>query len=265
MKPSSWLDQHVEEWIKPHLGLVPEVKSIPSNCNYIDYFLPGKTGHLEILQECWENAKKNAKGDPILLAGRDTWLFEVLARIEGHPTVFLPQASSAACGHPSFKGKYKHCYGVDSGHRGSVPKTMGCERFGLVYCSGTPSIRKVHQLIPDLNVGCFNENIGAALKKRGETCYNLYCWLEGHPKYWYPGKCETPTGEDCNSSHADAKVVQYIDCNGHRPTKWSSSFTNNNFEYCAQLTMHIAQIVGQIKVMKYFILKPTKQAKAMFP
>jgi hypothetical protein len=155
---ASWLDEHLETFVRPHLGYVPNIET--SN-QWLHNFRPQA---LEELMKVWGEAKKRAKDKTILLPGRDTFLIEVLARIlDDHPTLFKPEYSKVVSESGMFKEDYTTFYAVDSGYSGSVPKALKCADFGLV--------NGQHQLIMPLS--------------------HLSCAsLEGSPKYWSKGTIE---------------------------------------------------------------------------
>lgn len=243
MPMPTWLDQHVEEFVKPHLGSVP---NFPDQADkYAFYYKNFNSEVIKNLQACWEAGKKKAKGKPILLAGRDVWLFEVLARLEGWPTIFRPEISSGVCNAKSLKGKFNQCHLIDTGHRGTVPKALGMKNWDLIYYS-TPSgykgderkkMLQDHQLFPEIDAG-------------NEPIYNVYSLLEGHPKYWQAGYIDT-----------SGQVRQYIDLPQYN-THNKNYYVNKNFEQCALVTMHVVKNLTTLKVVKYFIMKGLKNGKA---
>jgi hypothetical protein len=96
---NTWLDEHLETFVRPYLGYIPNLKDKPSK----------KSGHADwseiltneafyLLYLAWQEAKSRAAGRPILLPGRDVWLLEVIARCEGgnYPTVFRPSYRPSA-------------------------------------------------------------------------------------------------------------------------------------------------------------------------
>lgn len=164
-----WLDDHIKTFIKPNIsgGKLPDL--LATDNGYADMLR--KEENLKALLELWAEARKRADGRTIVLPGRDTWLLEVVARLEGHDTLFRPDISSITYSwvakHDPDAEKIKSCYGVDSGNAGSVPKGLKCADFGMVFYNGSP--QKRHQLIPHHNAGPY---------------YNIYCVLEGGLKYW---------------------------------------------------------------------------------
>lgn len=217
---STWLDQHIEEFIKPHLGEVPEPD--PKVCGYVKSF---DKKHLSALQAVWKEAKKRSRGRQILLAGRDVWLFEVLARMEDYYTVFRSDISSISCVHKSLKGIYTDHFLLDTGNRGTVPMNLGMKHWVLIYCSGPATgnydpkthavYMKEHQVFPH--------------KCRGPV-YNLYSHLEGVQKYWNQA---TIIGD---------KIVQQL----YDPKADASKhpYDRDSFLKAAMVTLHVARSVS---------------------
>lgn len=187
-----WLTHHIETFIKPNNGgKVPDLAEKfyqanitgPNGDLYLSYLR--QVPILDAFLAHWAEAKKRAKGRVILLPGRDTWMFEVLARLEGVKTIFLPECSGdtknwVAKEHPK-KGEFPGCYAVDSGCAGSVPRALGCMDYGMVATTYTD-----HKLIPHDNVG---------------PIYLVYEVLECLPKYWTRGTM------DANNT----KIMQKVD------------------------------------------------------
>lgn len=158
-----WLDEHLETFVRPFLRTIP-------NPDPKDHWVVAfKATHIKALVNVWAEAKKRSKGRQILLAGRDVYLFEVLARLEGYPTIFRPDISRDTAKH--VKENYKECYLLDTGFQGSVPKALGMEHYDLISFSGGD--KELHQVFPNSS---------------GEPYYSLSSHLEGVCKYWSPGQ-----------------------------------------------------------------------------
>lgn len=161
---SNWIDQHLEEFVRPYLGYVPDIPADHDAKG--SYVFPPAVCKLLFL--AWQRAKFMAGSRTILLPGRDAWEFEILARLEDVNTIFEPRISSCTKTDTLWKNKFTECFLVDSGHQGSIAKALGITEFGLAYCS-TPadgSAKEKHELLPTLG---YNQLYGA---------------LEGSPKYW---------------------------------------------------------------------------------
>jgi len=180
LKGKEWYDDHLKSFVIPVLGKIPKLL----NNNYLTTNQSLKMLKVEVnlkaLLELWAEAKKRAQGRIILLPGRDVWLFEVLARLDGTKTIFRPEISSDTwkwvAAHDPERELFKNCYCVDSGNAGSIPKGLSCVDWGLVYYS--MGHHPLHQLIQ------FNPNFKGPY-------YDCYCILESIPKYWVRGALTT--------------------------------------------------------------------------
>lgn len=171
MALSTWLDYHLESFVRPYLGYIP-------NIDPVVYGIKCYTSEvLDCLLVCWNEAKRRGEGFPMLLAGRDTWEFEVLARLENYPTTFRPDISSHSI--DCVKDDYTGYYLVDSGNKGTIPRKLGITHYDLVYCS-------LNQ--PEWGQHCFFPHF---MEPKGDQYYgvrkhfsSLYGALEGSSKYW---------------------------------------------------------------------------------
>lgn len=190
-----WLEEHLETFVRPHLGTVPTEWPGPKvmygqhNNQWSDY-------RIKALMALWAVAKKRSEGRPILLAGRDVWLFEVLARIEDVPTTFRPEISStvAKASPKAITENYKEYYLLDTGYRGSVPVALGITHFDLI--SFDPVVypplpleerlaeRLKHQVFPNAQLGRLLPN--GKHQKAGKMS-GMAGLLESTPKYWTRG------------------------------------------------------------------------------
>ena len=207
---STWLDQHLQEWVRPKLGVIPKI-------NPTAWFIQQWTQRdVLALQAVWQEGKKLAKGRNILLAGRDVWLLEVLARIEGFPTIFRPDISSSTCNHVT--EDYTRCYLLDTGFSGTVPKAMGIENFGLIkynppsYC-GWASCRE-HQVFPRA--------------KRQETLYGP--WPDFRPKTNSRGLRLYPPAPPIYVGR-NGIVVEVASKMERSPKYWTQAFWNTDGVY----------------------------------
>lgn len=215
---SQWLDEHLETFVRPYLGNIPDVSQ---NSYWVGKITPQV---IRALKALWEVGKRKSDGRPILLAGRDVWLFEVLAQLEGFPhTTFRPDISSYSRVHPSLKGKYCDHYLIDSGNKGTIPYHLGIDNYGLVYASGagpSPAAsanwnveaikanRQKHQLFPH--------------QLAGGISFGLYNTLEGVSKYWTQAKV-TFVG----TSNTPDKIEQHLS-------------NETEFREAAMVTRHLA-------------------------
>lgn len=146
----SWLTKHIDTFVKPILG-----ESIP-NIGLSYFSSPEKT----IIKNVWRSVKKEAMGRVIILPGRDTYIFEILARRENYPTLFIPQCSIDTVSHITIP---LNSFLFDTGFRGTIPKTLNCKYFKLMAHTNCG----VYQVFPHLNI-----------------TRELVTKIENSPKYW---------------------------------------------------------------------------------
>ncbi len=192
---STWLEEHIETFVFPNLGYVPIIN--PQHQNLKDW----TPTRIKALQAVWSRAKARSGGRPILLAGRDVYLLQVLAELEEFPTTFRPDISGASV--TQIKDDYSKYYCIDTGNKGTIPKTLGCEKWDLIYYAsewndlGEVHPRQDHQVFP-----------------RARSCghvRNLYHQLEGAPKYWQrAAKPGLPLPIDRSSFDSAAMVTIHI-------------------------------------------------------
>jgi hypothetical protein len=152
----SWLEEHIETFVKPILK--DEFDKKP-----LGFFKPEE---LTVVKNHWRAIKRNAEGKQILLPGRDVFIFEILARRENYPTIFMPECSRMTV-HATTIPK-NDVYLFDTGFAGSIPNNLGIETFGLMSHRDRPSSK---QVFPRLTL-----SRGLALK------------IESTPKYWESGR-----------------------------------------------------------------------------
>lgn len=149
---TSWLQNHLETFVEPYLGFIPqegESKTFSAE-------------QMSVIKSCWKGVKSSARGRKILLAGRDVFIFEVLARRENYPTLFLPECSRASVS--AIKLEEKNLFLFDTGFMGTIPMRLQIQNFCLL----SSNIRdNKTQVFPTLT-----QSRGLALK------------IEGTPKYW---------------------------------------------------------------------------------
>ena len=208
----SFLEEHLETFVRPNLGHIPNVNPKETGPNLWTPKL------ITCLEAVWKQAKRRAGERKILLAGRDTWEFEILARVEGVPTDFRPDISTvvAVCGlgylltggydfdrkgepHPLIKEDYSEHYLLDSGYKGTIPKALGVKNWDMVVLAlgsigfGSASKEKQqevldqHQVFPVAYRGTKNKLGHVANSSKQSPIFNLLSPLEGSPKYWTTG------------------------------------------------------------------------------
>ena len=155
MRKRAWFLSHVKSFVNPRVGSIAKLDDLA----IYEKHLPG-------VLRVWKAAKEAAKGRTILLPGRDTWVLEILARLEDYPTLFRPEISGTVAyyiyqGWWKSSTSYSKYYCIDSGYSGSVPRALGCKAWNLV--SGTNRLGAS---------GVFESVAG---------------FMEGIPKYWVRG------------------------------------------------------------------------------
>ncbi len=146
-----WLQDHMTQFVVPVLGFQPSpLASTP-------YFTQEE---LTVLKNLWRSCKAKAAGRPILLPGRDVFVFEILARREGFPTTFRPEISRLTVEY--IKEDYSQHFIFDTGYAGTIPRALRCQSFSLA--SG------INQAFPHL---------------KGSR--SLVLKIERTPKYWKRG------------------------------------------------------------------------------
>lgn len=150
---SSWLTEHLENFVKPVLGYVPPKASQPAFLSPVQ---------MTRIKNTWRALKRQADGRTILLPGRDVWIFEVLARREGYPTKFIPQCSRLAVHNIVIDEQYLI---LDTGFMGSIPRALNQHEFFMI-----SSHLKEHQNFPSM-----------------AGSRSLALQIEYLPKYWKTG------------------------------------------------------------------------------
>lgn len=116
-----WLNEHLEQFVKPVLGYVPVTTTTRNR--YLS------SQEMARVKNIWRSVKSSAAGKPILLAGRDVFIFEILARRENFPTIFRPDISRLTCQHVT--EDYSDCFLFDTGFAGSIPLGLRVKEFIL--------------------------------------------------------------------------------------------------------------------------------------
>ena len=212
----SWLITHLEEFVAPVLGYTPTLNKRTKGdlLSMSPVFTPDE---MTILKNIWRSVKAEARGRAILLPGRDVFLFEVLARREGYPTIFIPEVSRLTASHFRDRQDLKDCLLFDSGFSGSIPRAMEIGSFALA--SGVNQV--------------FRNMKGAR---------SLVLKVEGLPKYWKRGFLKHEDGcEDTRvwrsySEILKGKPLHTCHC---IPTVAQELSSHEEFAAAAQVTIQI--------------------------
>lgn len=178
-----WLQTHLEEFVKPVLGFIPTTGKDDTH-----FF---SSQEMTIIKNMWRSVKREARrtGKPLLLAGRDVFVWEVLARRENFPTVFRPEISRLTASH--ITEDYSKHFLFDTGFMGSIPSALRCKSFTM----GSSNVvgatlyrvpwRRQHELLKTDPRQVFPRMKGAR---------SLILKIERTPKYWrrgyWRGRCE---------------------------------------------------------------------------
>jgi hypothetical protein len=122
----TWLEEHLETFVRKELGHVPNIN--PGHYNLF-HFTQNNVNNLKLL---WEQAKKAAGDMPMLLAGRDVYLFEILARCEGYPTTYRQDISRSTVKHIADRNDYSQYFLIDTGYRGTIPNALSMNHWKLI-------------------------------------------------------------------------------------------------------------------------------------
>src|SRR5215831_13449225 len=167
----SWLEEHIETFVEPVLGAD---------------FDRSPTGHftaneMTVIKNAWRSVKKSANGKPILLPGRDVFVFEILAQREKYPTLFVPECSRMTVRHVKIPNLHDY-YMFDTGFAGSIPRAL----FGLVeFAVSNPQFR----LLSSSNNGYNGDNrFTTQVFPRLSFSRGLALKIESTPKYWESGR-----------------------------------------------------------------------------
>lgn len=159
----SWLEYHLETFVRPVIGEIPNEKE------YINQF---SVGEMSLIKNAWRSVKKKAKGKRILLPGRDVCIFEILARRENYPTLFIPECSRQTVGIIAQQMSQKEVdelFVFDTGFFGTIPKMLRSNSFSLLSFDGKYNVEK--QVFPFLR-----------------DARHLALKIEQTPKYWESGR-----------------------------------------------------------------------------
>jgi len=177
----NWLHHHLNSFARPVLGRIPRCS--PSDRSS---FSPHE---FAIIKNLWRSIKAAADGKPILLPGRDVWIFEVLARRENFPTVFRPDISRLTVKHVA--EDYSNHFVFDTGFIGSIPIGLKAQQFKMA-SSQRIGIGAGSPFLADPGTQTFPRMKGA----RG-----LALKIEGTPKYHKRGFLKH---QDHCSTHSEA-------------------------------------------------------------
>lgn len=219
-----WLDEHLETFVRPNLGSIPDI----NRTRMADKGWTEK--RISALHAIWTQCKRLAEGRPILLPGRDVWLLEVLARMEGFPTTFRKDISSCVAKSGLLKEDFSHFHAFDTGYSGSVPKALKCEHWHLMTWSGMgpkpedPKIKnktqkrleqyrslEAHMIFPYVQRGKYN-NSGIYISSPSPLVH-IAGALEGSMKYWQRAEVRYAPRVSNEPSKAIALEPQMIEPN----------------------------------------------------
>lgn len=181
-----WLRDHLENFVKPYLGFIPEVKA-SDEC----FFRPEE---MTLLKNVWRSAKAIAKekGLGMLLTGRDMWAFHVLACREGYAHVYRPEIGRSTKQY--VREDYRKFFCLDSGFSGSIPRHFQCEAWMLLHNISANGFTVVHTCGRRLaNASPFFKELAPIQNDlhqvfpRCRRVRDLCTLLEQHPKYWFSG------------------------------------------------------------------------------
>lgn len=161
----NWLHKHLEEFVKPVLGEVPRLTKHDKH-----FFTPHE---MSVVKNTWRSVKRQAQGRPILLPGRDVFIFEILARREGYPTTFRPDISRITVDH--IKEDYSNQFLLDTGFMGSIPNRLRSKRYTMVSANRTHQTIYTHAPINEETHQVFPRMTGSR---------SLALKIEYTPKYW---------------------------------------------------------------------------------
>lgn len=146
-----WLDNHLKDFVEPVLGHIP---SCPDNTGFLT------VEELTVIKNIWRSCKKQADKRPILLPGRDVWIFYVLACRENLPVIYRPDISRLTV--DNVTENYRSHFVLDTGFAGTIPRKLGCDSFSLA-----SAVEKKNQSFPKLT-----------------GSRHLALKIEKLPKYW---------------------------------------------------------------------------------
>lgn len=181
----SWLHEHLQTFVKPYLGFIPEVS--PSD---EPYFLPAEMTLLKaVLRSVKREAQKCNLG--LLFTGRDMWVMHVLACRDGVPHVYRPDICRVT--KTFVKDNYRDFFCLDTGYAGSIPKALGCKAYALIQASEAGGTNVVHMFgyqKPPHGWDTFHRPLELLkldyhqVLPRNKAVRQIAARLETSPKYW---------------------------------------------------------------------------------
>lgn len=195
----TWLDEHLETFVRPVLGSIPSIREIVPGTN-LSRWTPDKIRMLHLI---WDRIVKLAEDRVILLPGRDVWLFAVIANIKGnHPFEFRKEISGEVARSKILKDTLAHHHCLDTGFRGTVPTNLGIKHWHLIEWHTVArggegkkeTLKDCYKRIMEHQIFPFNGHMPTfdtlgRLKRKGSPLNCLAGQLEGTLKYWDPGAC----------------------------------------------------------------------------
>ena len=223
MSTSSWLDEHLETFVRPYLGYVPNVDI--KNSWYHMWARGYHKKSLPCLYITWAALKKHAeaKKKVLMFPGRDMWEMEILARMENYPTIFRPDISTNTM--DMIGDIYRDHLIVDTGYAGSTPKALKAEDWLLIWHSDETQQSKKRQIFPRALGQIEDPETGSILRNPSPVLY-VACLMESSPKYWQRGSLKIDP---------QTNMVEY-------PLQTEQKFNPiSEFSLAAQLTQWIAK------------------------
>lgn len=186
-----WLEKHIEEFVKPaykdwSLTLPSFDPDFYKKAAYAPYAVNDKRMKQFFL--CWEVVKRyqDKLQKPILFPGRDSFIFAVMAGLDGNKDhVFKPEFSGTVTSYAKqlgFDTTYANHYALDSGYSGSVPRKLGITKhFHLVRYGGGNRDAEFPQLPPPTGM-TFSQMDDLAFCMEGQAYY----WVRAEVTYDVP-------------------------------------------------------------------------------
>lgn len=141
-----WLRSHLDTFVLPRLK-TKTLAPLPSGDYFRQYLTGASKEQLTGLIKCYFRAKELAKGQTLLLAGRDSWGLRVLAGMDNYPTAFRPKLNTSTA--PLFKGKIiLNRFGADCGYNGTAFQTIGLTEFAVTTWKFVTGVDDPHSLNP---------------------------------------------------------------------------------------------------------------------
>lgn len=158
----SWLSVHLETFVQPYLEFIPE-----------EGYNPLSSTEMAVIKNIWRSIKKRAKieNKTIVLPGRDVFIFEILARRENVPTIFIPECSRQTVNHIKLPIKKEDALVLDTGFMGTIPIGLQVKSFEMISVERRRLKVEETQVFPRLTLA-----------------RNLALKIESTPKYWESGR-----------------------------------------------------------------------------